>query len=180
MCLVLLFGLCARPLVASPLVSIDPVSSTVAAGSSFFLDIDVTNIDDLFSFSFDVLYDPTLLTFNSITEGSFLASGGSTFFGEGDLPRIAGSVTNVFDLLLGDIPGVSGTGTLARLSFTALVAGTSTVGLSNLMLLDSGVEQIFAGTNGATVTTVPEPASGLLLISGLAAAWRARRRLMPV
>ena len=182
-CLVLLFGLFARPGVASPIVSIDPASNTVTAGSSFFLDIDITGVSDLFGFSFDLSYDPTLLAFNQITEGSVLPAAGATFFSEGD-SSVSGGITNIFDVVLGAVPGANGGGTLARINFTALGAGTSTVSLSNLFMLDSTISEIGASTQNASVTAtastaspVPEPGSLVLVGSGLLAAWRGRRRL---
>jgi hypothetical protein len=183
LCLVLLVGLFARPVAASPIVSIEPASNAVAAGTSFFLDIDITGVTDLFSFAFDLSYDPALLMFNEIVEGGFLPSAGGTFFSEGD-PPAGGSVTNVFDVLLGAFPGVDGDGTLARINFTALAAGTSTVSLSNLFMLDSTVSGISASTQDALVTAsvpaaspIPEPGTMVLVGTGLLAAWRGRRKL---
>ena len=183
LCLVLLVGLFARPVVASPIVSIEPALNTVATGSSFFLDINITGVTDLFSFSFDLSYDPALLAFNEIVEGGFLQSAGGTFFSAGD-PPAAGSVTNIFDVLLGAVPGVDGDGTLARINFTALGAGTSTVSLSNLFMLDSTISGISASTLDASVTAsvptaspIPEPGTMVLVGSGLLAAWRGRRKL---
>jgi Cohesin domain/PEP-CTERM motif len=183
LCLVLFVGLFARPLVASPIVSIEPASNAVVTGSSFFLDVNITGVTDLFSFSFDLSYDPALLAVNEVVEGGFLPSAGGTFFSAGD-PPAGGSVTNIFDVLLGAFPGVDGDGTLARINFTALAAGVSTVSLSNLFMLDSTVSGISASTLDASVTAsvptaspIPEPGTMVLVGSGLLAAWRGRRKL---
>jgi Cohesin domain/PEP-CTERM motif len=181
-CLVLFVGLFARPLLASPIVSIEPASNSVVAGSSFFLDVNITGVTDLFSFSFDLAYDPALLAVNEIVEGGFLQSAG-TFFSAGD-PPAGGSVTNIFDVVLGAVSGVDGDGTLARINFTALAAGTSTVSLSNLFMLDSTISGISASTLDGSVTAsvptaspIPEPGTMVLVGTGLLAAWRGRRKL---
>src|SRR4051794_16745987 len=180
MCLVLLFGLCARPLVASPLLSIDPVSSTVAAGSSFFLDINISDVTDLYGFQFDVSYDPTKVAAIDIVQGAFFPD--DPIFVPGFIDNIVGTITFTAGALVGPVEGISGSGTLARLSLLAMASGFTPLGLTNIVLLDSVGNSIDAAfrDGSVNVTTVPEPASGLLLISGLAAAWRARRRLMPV
>ena len=58
LCLVLFVGLCARPVAAAPILSIEPGTSTVNQGDTFFLDIDITNVTDLFGFQFDILVRP--------------------------------------------------------------------------------------------------------------------------
>lgn len=184
LCLVLLCGLFARPVVASPIaVSIDPLSNTVTVGSSFFLDINIADVSDLFGFAFGVSYDPTLLRANSIVEGSFFPAGAG-FFIPGDIDNALGSIALSGDALIGEIFGASGSGTLARLNFTALGPGTSTVSLTDLFMLDSAFDEIAGDTQGASVTAaasttapIPEPGTMMLFGSGLLAVWRGRRKL---
>jgi len=184
LCLVLFVGLCARSVAAAPILSIDPSTSTVNQGDTFFFDINITNVIDLYGFQFDILYDSTVLTANEITEGTFLAVGGPTFFFPGT--NTPGNLSFTEGFLAGAVPGVSGDGTLARVSFTAASGGSSSISLAdiNLLLLDSNLNPIDAGTldarvdvNASSTAPVPEPGTLMLVGSGVAMAWRNRRKL---
>ena|SRR5579872_428830 len=170
--------------VADPILSIQPPSTSVIAGSTFAVDVNISNVSDLFAFQFDINFTPGILSAISITEGSFLPSGGTTFFLPGTIDNTGGSIAFNADTLIGPIPGVSGSGTLAILDFTALASGTSPISILNVGLLDSTLSPIPFGTvdgsaniSGATGGTVPEPATILLLLAqgiavGLALKWK--------
>jgi Cohesin domain/PEP-CTERM motif len=183
LCLVLLLGLCARPVVASPIISVQPDLSTVSLGSSFFLDINIADVSDLFGFQFDLFYDPAMLTATDIVNGGFFADGDS-FFIPGAIDDLLGTIAFTASTLLGPIVGVDGSGTLARVSFKAKSSGTSAVGLTSVLLLDSGLSEIAADAQGGSVKVnagdvapVPEPTSVVLFGSALVAMWRGRRRI---
>jgi Cohesin domain len=136
-------------------LSIQPVSSSIVAGSSETLDINIANVPDLFGFQFDVSFAPGVLSAVSITEGSFLLGGGSTFFLPGDIDNGAGTIASTADTLLGSVPGVNGSGTLAVLTLTGLAQGTSAISLSNVFLLDSSLDLIPSNILNANLKVTP-------------------------
>src|SRR5580693_1534910 len=77
-----LAGVFALPTFADsmPIVSIDPVSSSVVSGNNATFDINISNVTDLYAFQFDLSFAPGLLSAVSIVEGTFLPGGGATFF----------------------------------------------------------------------------------------------------
>jgi Cohesin domain len=151
-------------------ISIQPSILTVSAGETFSLNIDAASIADLYAFQFDVGFSPGVLMAVAVTEGAFLPRGGGTTFIPGGIDNVGGTISSTADTLNGLVPGVSGSGTLAILQFTALAPGISPIALSNIILLDSNLSDISVSVAGGTVTVasgVPEPGTAVLLIAGL-------------
>ncbi|NOT86403.1 MAG: hypothetical protein HOP02_16840 [Methylococcaceae bacterium] len=164
-----LVALFALPIQAS-VISITPSTSTVNVGQSFSLNVNVSEISDLYAFQFDLGYDPSVISATSISEGGFLSTGGSTLFIGGTIDNANGTISNTSDLLNGAIPGVTGSGILATIDFTALTAGSSGVSFFNPILLDSNGADIIANYSESTivnVSAIPVPAAIWLLGSAL-------------
>lgn len=161
--------------VAAPVFSITGPPS-VSVGSTFGLSVVATDVTDLYAYQLDVTFDPTLFQATGVSQGGFLPSGGTTFFDGGTIDNVLGTISFVFDTLLGPGPGVSGGGELVALSFTSIGSGIGTFGLANVIALDSALNDIPVGTQGLTVAAVPEPASWMLAGFALFAAFSTRRR----
>lgn len=179
----------AAPSLAVPILGIQPAGVEVTVGQSFTVDVTIDAAVDVFAFQFDLGFDPNVLTATGIAEGSFLSSGGATFFIPGDIDNLAGSVSFTANSLLG-FDGVDGSGTLARISFTAVGVGSSAVTIFNAVVLDSTLSGVMLATSRGNVsvaqgqtTTVPEPSSlTLACIAALLAIGRSavngRQRLL--
>jgi adhesin HecA-like repeat protein len=139
---------------------------------------------DLYAFEFELGFaDPLILSATGVTEGPFLPSGGTTVFVAGTIDNSQGTVSPTGDTLIGLIPGVSGTGTLATITFDALTIGSTNITLFDVALLDSSLTPIdsntvFRGRVEIRVDIVPEPATGVLVATGclslLALSWLLR------
>lgn len=168
-----LAAIISSPILADPVLSVVPVSaSNVNVRSTVSYDINISNVTDLYAFQFDLTFNHAIVSAVSIAEGSFLSSScGSTCFIPGVIDNLGGTIAGNADTLIGPLPGVSGSGTLAILTLQGVAAGSSSIGLVNALLLDSTPKfslQSGSVTVNGTVAT-PEPGSLLLLFVGMAA-----------
>jgi hypothetical protein len=156
-------------------------STPTELGVPLTVSVNITDISDLYAFQFDLAFAPGILFANEVTDGGFLGIG----FFPGFINNTAGTISSVAGSLTGPVPGVGGSGVLSRIAFVPIATGTSPITLSNVILLDSALNDITADVVGATVrivpTVVPEPATfvllafGTLAMSGLSR-WRRRER----
>jgi hypothetical protein len=121
-----------------------PGSSTVALGQGAAgsgdlvrLEVNLTDIDDVYGASFAVMFDPASARFINRSPGTLLERGGQAVLYQHSVPqpgRLEVGVTRV-----DAVPGVnvSGTATLVYLTFQVTRAGTSAVTFGNADLLDS-------------------------------------------
>jgi len=100
---------------------LEPANLTITPSKDFTVELKVTSITNLKAYSVTLSYDPTLLSLQEVTEGTFFSSEGETFFYR-DIDNQEGSVL-IDCAILGRDLSVSGGGTLATLSFTSLKAG---------------------------------------------------------
>ncbi|MEA1972763.1 MAG: T9SS type A sorting domain-containing protein, partial [Candidatus Cloacimonadota bacterium] len=132
-------------------VSFLPDSIAVEVGDQFDLTIMVGNenpVDSLHGFELRVSYDHDLLELNEINAGAFLNSGVSpggypfsTFFHE--LPNDENGNIQIDVAVFGPW-GVSGSGELATLTFTALLEGISPLEFQKVYLADNHADTISA------------------------------------
>lgn len=153
---------------AVPVLSISPAAADAVVGSSVAVDVRITDVTDLYAFQFSLSFDPALLQGRAATEGSFFGAGGNTFFGGGTVDNATGRIAYVIDTLLGQSPGVSGSGSLARIVFDVVAPGTSALSFANVLFLTSAQNDISLQIENSAITAaVPEPASLLLMALGV-------------
>jgi hypothetical protein len=160
----------------------------VPLGNTFGVNVAIKNVTDLFVFTFDLLYDHTIVRPLSVTPGNFLSLGGlNTTATSLGLPFVldpnitGGAITGVGDsVIIGS--GVNGSGVLANIFFETLALGTSPLTLANVILENSnpppfGTPIAFTIEHGSALVT-PEPTSLVLLASGALVMLLWRRRLL--
>ncbi len=134
------------------------VPSSVPLGGSFSARIDVELVVDLYGAQFSLTFDPSVLRADHVTEGDFLKQGGaSTFWIPPVIDNNAGTITGAAVTRLGPIPGVTGSGTIASISFYAKSTGSSLLGLNDVILSDSNAQPISFHRQNGSVSIVPPP-----------------------
>jgi hypothetical protein len=135
---------CFLPVINANSLDVFANSSQVNTSQTINIQIRINAIEsDVFALQFDVNYNPSILTLNSITEGNFLKSDGAstifnyTSFGGG----LANNIYNARNKTYSDpSPGITGTnGTIAVLSFTAISSGVSSINLSDVTWVNSSI-----------------------------------------
>jgi hypothetical protein len=112
----------------STIINIDPSSQIVSSGDNFIVNVSCAPGQAIKSFEIKLSFNPSLLQVNSVTEGNIF-SGYSTYFNAGTINNTAGTVVDVYGLIVGS-GNVTGNGTFVSISLTAKsVSGTSTLGL---------------------------------------------------
>lgn len=154
-------------------ISLQPSATTITLGNPLTVAVNVSGISDLFAWQFDITFNPAVLSAGSVTEGA-LFSGVGVFFSPGFIDNTAGAITFIGDSLSGPGPGISSDGTLATIQFDSIGAGSSSLDLANIILIDSNFADIVATPTGSSVTVTagtsatPEPATIVLIVPALA------------
>ena len=155
--IILLFGITTIIVSASTsTINIDPLSKTVSTGESFSINVSCVPGQPIKSFEFKLSFDPSLLQINSVTEGDVF-NGYSTFFSSGTIDNTAGTVVNIYNLIVG-AGNVSSFGNFVIINCTA----KDTAGVSTLDLYEFGItnESGFLSINvNDGSATIQEPAN---------------------
>ena len=136
------------------IVYVNPSNQIVSPQESFEISIYCEPDQPIKSFEFKLSFDPSLLEANSVTEGDIF-DGYSTYFNSGDINNSAGTIINVYGLILG-AGNVSSPGSFADISFTA----KDISGISSIDLYDFGV------TNEASYVSI-SVSNGSVQIDGI-------------
>ena len=153
-----------------PEIFIDPATSTAdSVGQTIDININITNVVNLFSWELRVYFNPTLLLFSNVQSGGFLSQFGGTF------PLAVDNKTNLgyaqFGETFSEDVTAQGNGTFVKVTFTALAGGRCPLTLSNSKLYDSALTEITHTTaNGLFVLNfvklTPAKGTGAFAIQG--------------
>lgn len=161
---------------AAPVLSVAATPNPAVVGSNVDVNVMISDIADMYSYEFKLAFDATRFKAIGVTQGAFLGTGGATFGDTGEIDNAAGTISLIYNVLVGPVPGVSGSGSLANITFEALSAGTSSLTFSEVLFLDSAGDDIAVSVEPAAIQAVPEPASYLLFGVGMVAVGLLRRR----
>jgi hypothetical protein len=160
-------------------ISFSPPSQTTGLGGNGSVDIVVSGRGGVSvgAFSFDVLFDSSIISALSIVFGDRLGDPLLEAFSTGDVsvPGTA-SLAEVSFLLTSDLDALQTTDSfvLATLNYTAVGVGSTALTFSGIEISD-GDGNLVAGVTGSTgavevVRSVPEPGTMALVLACLAAA----------
>jgi hypothetical protein len=118
----------------------------------FPLNVQLKNVTDLFAVdSLKIKYDPAVLRLNDIVPGDLISRDGGRVTSVKEIHAEVGEVIFSVTRLAGS-PGVTGSGSLATMSFTALTAGVGTVTVTELNLKNTQAQPIGAILGETKVT----------------------------
>jgi hypothetical protein len=140
-------------------VRVDPLSQDQLTGSLFSADIVVENVNNVGAYEFALAWDPSVLSFVSVSNGPFLGSSGRPIFCP---DSTAGANTVRFGCVTtgSTPPGPNGTGVLAHLIFFADASSgglPSTLHLFNVSLSTPLGASIGTSLQDGTVTVANAP-----------------------
>jgi len=121
-------------------IYVNPQTSVAVPGQSFTVNIEISDVVDLYGWEFRLGWNSTILEALSVIEGPFLKQGGNTFFWS-KINNSAGYMI-VDCTLLGNISGVSGNGTLAIVEFYVETIGDCVLDLYGTILVNSAEQPI--------------------------------------
>ena len=132
----------------------------IDAGDTFTLEIRAENIYNLAGWQFDIAYNATVLEAVEVSESDFLKTGGeATFFQRGTIDKRSGKIKGLSSARLGE-DGVSGTGTLLSVTFTAKTSGRAQLRLDNFQLAAITGKPIDAGPHEVVIIVKGEQTTG--------------------
>ncbi len=153
-----------RPVSAATLsINVDPSYLEVDIGEEKSVNINITNVEDpgLYGYDLKLYFNSTFLNCTGavLPTGHFL-TGGLEIIKE--VNNTLGYIQLVV-MLTGIVPGKTGSGVLANVTFSGIGIGTSSLEIKEVTLLDPEGNEIQFGTNAGVIKIVPEFASALII-----------------
>lgn len=158
----------ATPMIPTTLTVVGP-SAPVALGQRYSAEVLIDGADNLGSFEFRLVFDPTV-TSTSVEEVRLAGFLGNTGRDLGELrlasPSAGGTGLTYGAYSFGMPAGASGSGLLASVELTAIAAGESSLELEDVVITDVAGNQQDVETTGGRVRVVdeePPPSQTLFL-----------------
>ena len=137
------------------MVSVSAPTQPVSSGAQFTVNITVQPNNSIAGAQFNLSFNPSLVTANSVSEGNLLKqNGASTYFSPGQIDNNAGTISGVAGAITTPGQTVSASGTFAVITFTAGSAmGTCSLTLSNVIIGDINGQAVPVSTSNGQVLT---------------------------
>ena len=146
---------------ASTKISVDPEVSSAPIGSTFTVNVEISDAHELFAWQFNMTWNSTLFWCSEATEGDFLSAWDTkpTYFLGADQINSSVGFAFVGSTITGaDYGGTSGSGTLATLKFSVSGKGETMLNFTNIKLLDpAGTKLSFTTQTGLFINTAVPP-----------------------
>jgi hypothetical protein len=136
-------------------IAVDPSFKEVIINSVFKIDLNVSDVTDLYLWVITIEWDPSIIEFQSYTEGTFLKVGRNTTIMDAGVSP--GKVNRLVCTILGPVSGVNGSGSLVTFTFKAVSLGTTSISITFSDLLNSNGEHIAHDTHDGAVLVSPSP-----------------------
>jgi hypothetical protein len=138
---------------AETLVSVSPSTQNVAEGETFTIDVTIDPNTSIAGAQFDLSFDASLVSADSVIEGDLLKQGGaSAYFSPGAIDNTAGTMTDVAGAITTPGATVSSPGVFATIRMTAkTVDGTSLLDLSSVIVGDINGTAVLTTVNDGSV-----------------------------
>lgn len=117
---------------AATTIYVNPSSQSVVNGSSFKVNVSINTDENAYGAQFDLYFNASILEVSSVSEGDFFKQGASTFFSGGSIDNVNGKINDVYITRTGTQTGVSGTGSIAEITFNTKNPGTSYLNLDDV------------------------------------------------
>ncbi|MDW8131958.1 MAG: cohesin domain-containing protein, partial [Bryobacterales bacterium] len=129
------------PVAPAVRISLKPSEVVVAQGATFVVQVELENVQALFSAPFRVRFDPQLLRLNEVQPGGLLSGDGKQVNFSRSIMNDTGDAVVNLNRMPGS-GGISGSGTLAVLTFEAVGRGATTVTFPGLLLRNYQLQPI--------------------------------------
>ncbi len=137
-------------------VRVDPAAQMAYVGTPFTVNVVVDNVVNLGAYQFTIGFDPAILNYVSLQNGSFLGSSGRAV--NCDPPVLKPDSASMVCRTLGATPeGPSGTGVLATATFLPVNTGIALIDLRGVILTNPMGVGIPAGEQDGSVAVEPAP-----------------------
>ncbi len=113
------------------------VRASVKVGEQFAVEVRGTNLQNIYSAPFTLVYDPLFVDFVGVVEGGLLKQDGKPTVFQSSVDPATGRLTVTLSRV-GQVVGVSGAGTLVTVQLRAKKAGPASLGLQNLNFTAAG------------------------------------------